>query len=310
MPEPTQKQSSPQAPRVQWEQTHYEELMASHSVRRQRRDEKTLRKVFAAAVDCPILAEALEWATAHGIKFYVDRTGKDMGGYYTNGTGVVALLPKLSADKVGTIVHEIRHAWQDYHGFLPAGYEKSFADYAMNDALIEADAAAHGLVAKEQMDLHKPLKRLWRKLFAPRKLTVDVAATLEDGFLAWFATPATTRYYGRLYSETHGELLDVYTGKGSKGRAEFNPDLTSLQCDGIDTGNLQDVRRLGKSFSGGSNYLAHLHPDVLPKDILRPSLVYNFWGAARRKDRKLTAAIRKEELREKLEEPRPRHPWP
>ncbi len=105
-----------------------------------------------------MLKEALDWAQAHGIEFIVDHT-TIAGGYYFPGSGVVGLSKRMMNNKsyiVGALVHEIRHAWQDYYHMLPTA-GKSFAGYFMREALIEADATAHQSLATRQYDLKRQI---------------------------------------------------------------------------------------------------------------------------------------------------------
>jgi hypothetical protein len=79
---------------------------------------------------------------------------------------------------------------------------------------------------------------------------------------------------------------------------------------GINIHDLQDVLRLGVSFDGTRNYLAGLGPDILLKQILRPSLADAFWGAANDEQKKLTNELRKAYLKQKLAPENKRHPHP
>jgi predicted peroxiredoxin len=72
-------------PKIHWDQTAFKKLKATWSPERIDEDNETLDKIFALAADCPLLAEALDWAKEHGIKFFVDRTAVKLGGYYAQG---------------------------------------------------------------------------------------------------------------------------------------------------------------------------------------------------------------------------------
>jgi len=306
-------------PKTNWNQTAFEKLKATWSPERIAEDEKTLQNIFALAADCPLLTEALEWAQQHDIKFFIDRNAVNCGAYYTLSTGVMALTAKTATDldvtlAVGSVVHEIRHAWQDYYGLVGCDTEPFSGDYRrsfINTALIEADALAYGLRAKDQYRAALAKKRGWPVPSAIQKTLPDENADLGRKFLTWFSNRNShTQFYGEKLSKFFGRKWDVYEGAQPERRNELS--LTKLQLDGINIDNIQDVLRLGVNFSGTKNYLAAMQPDILPKRILRPWLAGTFWGTANSNQRKLTAAIRKASLKKKLvpENRKPRHPWP
>ena len=105
-------------PETHWDQTAFDELKATWSPERIAEDEKALQEIFALAADVPLLAEALEWARSHGVKFFIDRTATGIEGYYKPGTGVVGITARGLAnpgEAIESIVHEVRHAWQQYN---------------------------------------------------------------------------------------------------------------------------------------------------------------------------------------------------
>ena len=104
-------------------------------------------------------------------------------------------------------------------------------------------------------------------------------------------------------SKPNGGLL----AGGFEFKVGYNPIIGDL-----DAGDMDSVLRLGVNFSGTVNYLAQLQPDILPRQILSPSLANTFWGSANPEQKKLTTEIRKVNLREKLapENKRKLHPWP
>jgi len=312
-------------PESRWDQAAFQKLRATWSPERIADDEKKLKEIFALAADCPLLAEALEWATQHGVKFFIDRQAVNVGGYYQLGTGVLALVPASLGHKpraAEVLVHEIRHAWQDYNGLISwdgaAPHEGNFSNFFINNALIEADAMAYGNLASRQVILSqtkremeteaRPVHLNWS--LKEQALLSDESARFKERFLAWFEDDWRMNFYGDYFSKAYGKKWDIYKGELPARNAEFTTKEPHIE--GMNIHNIQDVLRLGVNFSGTENYLAKLQPDILPKQILRPSLANTFWGAARHDQRKLTSQLRKAHLRKKLapENRKKHHSWP
>lgn len=282
-----------------WDQKDFDKMISRWSPRRRARDEKALAKIFALAESSPAFAAALAWADKNGLRFFIDRK-IDSLGYYTPGTGVLGIASDAlldTAEAIATIIHEIRHAWQECNGLSSdegGDVEPSFRDGFLRTALTEADAEAWGLLAKRQY--------LRSQVGLP--LALPAAQEKEElafGFLLWFNPEAGHAWtYGDGLSKDFGVQAGIYKGRAKKQKYEFKTRAEGPLGGTIGIDNLQDVRRLGVSFSGGSNYLAALPSDILVKRILRPSLADTFWGAADAKEMKRTAALRKYDLREKL----------
>jgi hypothetical protein len=211
------------------------------------------------------------------------------------------------------LVHEIRHAWQDYSGLIAWNDDtpnnSSFNEFFINNALIEADAKAFGDLAAAQMTMARAEKEIrnpdqpmpkWRRDFLSdhQKLVENESAGLGEKFLEWFQSRFTPQFYGDFFSKAYGQKWGLYEGALPPRNLEF--EIGPPQRAGMNIHDAQDVLRLGVNFSGTKNYLAELQPDILPKKILRPSLADTFWDAANDGQRKLTAALRKAHLKQKL----------
>ena len=309
-------EASAYKPEIKWDQTAFEALRATWSPERIAEDEKTLEKIFRMAEDSPQLMEELEWARQHGIKFFIDHTAVNCGGYYWPGSGVMAISAKQVSSPAFTVeilAHELRHAWQDYHGLLAwndltpsAG---NFAEFSIKNALAEADALAYGQRASFEFQSAQ-----YKKIKEPvpayiQKALSDENADLGEKFLSWFGG-WHSNFYGDFFSIKHGVKWGVYDGAFPTHNFEHHP--VEPQLSGLNIDNIQDVLQLGVNFSGTKNYLAQLQRDILPKQILRPSLANAFWGVANDKQKKLTTELRKVHLRQKLapENKRKYHPWP
>ncbi len=295
-------------PEVRWDQTAFETLQAAWSPERIAEDEKLLQEIFKLAKDSPLLAEALDWAGKHGMKIFVDHTCVNYWGYYASGTGVLAVAQNIAEDPVaaaGTIAHEIRHAWQEYHG-LGAKRMASFTDSFTRRALVEADACAVGERVRDQCRAavltreNKPV---------PEELQVSLAdegADLASKFAGWFFTSKLPERYGDYESIFYGQRYKVYPVDDTKEEGglperhvEFRAKAKPVRSV-INIANANDVMSLGKGFSSDQNYLKRLPRDMLVKDILPASMANTFWGAAYKDQVELTTDIRKAYLRQKL----------
>jgi len=301
MTAPEQKTEMP------WDQSEFEKLKATWSPERIAEDDKRLQEIFNLAAASPTLKQALDWAKAHGIKFFIDRTAKNCGGYYQPGTGVFAIAEQYadpSAFAVETLTHEIRHAWQDYHGLIPRGLHApaatpDFAEYFIQLSLIEADAWSFGKRAADELNMAPRIAHMKRNNQpVPASLLPPESAALAKEFLSWFSCFWVTKFYGDAASKYYGKANGIYDGLLPVLNCEFSSKTPPLGT-GIDIANIENVIRLGEGFSG-KNYLAKLPRDMLPKKILRPSLAMSFYGAANDDQKKLTAELRKCALRKKL----------
>ena len=303
-------------PAVHWDQKAYNELRATWSPERKAEDKKMLQKIFRMAKDSPQLMEELAWARQHGIKFFIDHTAVNCGGYYWPGSGVVAISVNQlfsPAFTVEILAHELRHAWQDYHGLLawndltPSAGD--FTAFFIKDALAEADALAYGQRASFEFQSAQ-----YKKIKEPvptyiQRALLDENADLATKFLSWFGGK-NSAFYGDFFSRKHGVKWGVYDGGLPTHNFEHHP--VEPQLAGINIDNIQDVLQLGANFSGTKNYLAEMQPDILPKHILRPALANTFWGVAGTRQRRLTTELLKANLRKRLkpENRKKPHPWP
>src|SRR6218665_133029 len=101
--------------KVVWDQTGFDAFMAKRDPVQEAADQKRLKMLFDAA-SAPASIEAFDWARDNGVRFFIDRSLKHAGAYYTMGTGVVGLGGSYTSNpaiSIPLLVHEIRHAWQD-----------------------------------------------------------------------------------------------------------------------------------------------------------------------------------------------------
>ncbi len=302
--------------KIAWDQSGFARMLDGFSADRLSADNDALLDIFDCAESSPTARAALAWAQAHGVRFFVDRKVEGTSAYYTPGTGVVGISAKhlRGDDAAAVLVHEIRHAWQDAHGLVPQA-TSDYAGYAIQNALLEADACAHqSLVARELKAASSTAWTLrWKaSIFGTTK---DKAAgnkggVMAEAFLNWFSGNRA-RDYGEDLARNYGSYLGLCAVQPDS--YEFGPAHTGHARNiageqgvplgaGIDINDLQRVMQLGHSFAG-VNYLAHMQ-DGLLKKILRPSLALTFYNAANDDEKNLSLAIQKEHLRQKAARPK------
>lgn len=191
------------------------------------------QRVLDAAQKSPIARQALEWAGAHGIDIDVVRSLKGAHGRYDyNGKIKLRYRPDAKIHKVvDTLVHEIRHAWQDHYGLL---YDRQYEQLSLSDklivsSLVEADAMAMGRLAALEC-----------------KYSVDnVDAYLQGGFTRWFKTQVDLYHDGEV---TH-HLKEARKKLGARLHELFFGKAQPQDKAVIDWRDYVD--RLGRKFDGG-----------------------------------------------------------
>lgn len=254
-----------------------------------------------------MLKEALDWARDHDIEFILDET-TTAAGYYHVGSGVVALAKRKLIDKsyiIGVLVHEIRHAWQDYYHMIPT-VGKTFADYFKRIALVEADATAHQLLASRQFDTAVDIarRRQWEqsekkpvnnaeKLKASEeqfeKLKRDpqrMWASFDGWYRSWKA-----RSYGDTALRGFGAALGVPGVEPMDFEFEYVPDGPVPVEKGIDADGIEDLRPLGKTFSG-MNYFNAADRVSLTREFLSAARATAFYSEGEKPQDPLVREVR------------------
>jgi hypothetical protein len=297
-----------------WNRGCLDEWRARHSDMRRQDDAKLLSRMFNIAAKVPQAKEALDWARGHGIEFIVDRTTTRANGYYGLHAGVVAVTAdalKDPAQAVETLTHEIRHAWQDWHGLLNRKPGR-FAEFFPVVALTEADADAFGKRAARQYYQVKkyeswarwkrvlPLKRYLGKLEKQISDSQKDPENLWKGFLNWFHRGRGFTYGSRTM-EWLAKELGVPGATLSPNGHEFYAfaDRDAPERDAPDYRQDEVRLRLGRGFSGRRNYFnTKAHRRTL-EGVLDPENCERFYSD--RKRPKLMDDIRKCAARLKLQ---------
>ncbi|WP_180937140.1 DUF6782 family putative metallopeptidase, partial [Salmonella enterica] len=166
-------------------------------------------------------------------------------GYYWIGTGAIGLSQGMANPACWhaprTLVHEIRHAWQDSKGLL-ADVSRDFHETAVKLSLWEADASAHGHLAHVQ---ERP------------RLRADQAREeiLTRGFLQWYAGFAPMQY-GRALVGKYGPKLGAdHIPPRPSNDLEFNQPVQGAK--GFDPSRLEEVYTFGQGFDGHARNYFH-----------------------------------------------------
>lgn len=223
------------------------------------RDESLIEELCTAAQESPTAVRALQWAILNNVKMTVGGTPHGVLGSYSCLSGKITmsegLRDRIGAEEVGTLVHEIRHAWQDARGLLPhtstAHHRLDRLDYAQaQNALCEADAAAFGKVVVLELSVGQAIARHidrdGQRLEAMRQY-----------FFAWFHE--SSGVYGRNLRQSHESSL-----------AAAVSDATLPAPTGINPYDRAQVVNLGRDFFGNRNYITGISADVFLRRLLNP----------------------------------------
>jgi hypothetical protein len=264
------------------------------------KDAARIRELHAAAAGVPVAEAALGWAALHDIRYETDKLPRGMRGVYRPRHGIVFFDRRAlqgGAVTLDMLVHELRHAWQDYYGLVPSRVTQGTLDEniiqsLMQQAFYEADASAHQCLTVLQS----------------QGAAADPSAVLRHAFFDWFDTRAeayhlqtvaadlaATAPLARLYNRLTGARAPRGTG-------------------GIDPFSQSDLEKLGRAFTGG-NYLTGL--PVAARDMLHRRLRSGLMtlsaydadyasGGLVRPER----LLRRRQLRHALARPQPRYPLP
>jgi hypothetical protein len=251
---------------------------------RRREDAAALQSLIADARRVsPTAAAALDWAEAHGVIFTVDRSCRDIRGYYVPQAGIVAmafktLKEKQREDTIGTLTHEIRHAWQDYHGLL-GNPDDDVLDAVRSNALFEADAYAlqKRAAAEAEYAFHQNRKP-GEVLPSFTRMIEEKCARhmdLHKNFRRWFAD-LRGKFYGPYITERHAEHV-----LGEKARNfHFENKLQKLDASRkyLDSRDAGDLRLLTTDFAGKPYIPSQQAPREL-LDLTEPSRACRFFAS-------------------------------
>lgn len=290
------------APRKHWRRGNLAKWRRSRGDARLRADAALLSPVLLAAKDLPVAQNAIRWALAHGIEFIVDHTVKDAYGYYHPGTGVVALSARMLQNAceqggfikaLGVLVHEIRHAWQDYHDLLYIADKATvaaspFARDLVIEGLYESDAEAHAALVRAECNIAHMQGRIALMEALPRNAsrdrmigtwraqmqdlqeeTADAGAFLREHMLQWYAPFNYATVYGRALRQTYGYHLGLRRHLPQHG-FEYRPPRGIAAVAPPDVHRREVLEKYGRSFAG-VNYMAGMDRAFFMRHMLSPA---------------------------------------
>lgn len=321
-----------------WRRGNLTRWRKSHDTTRRDWDARLLKGLLEAAAQSPTAVKALAWARAQDIEFIVDHSVR-AGGYYHPGTGVVAVAAGalIRADEegyswrnaVGVLVHEIRHAWQDYHGLIycPGGKLAKASPLGRDlavEGLFEADAEAHAAMVRCEYDAAYGRERLAmleaaqdiapmpgrEHMIATYRRALDSdTATLADpreclwqAMLEWYDPFGFNKAYGEARRDLYASALGLGGAAPDHG-FEYLPPRGIAPAPAPDFFRREVLEKLGRSFAG-VNYLAGRAPrDVLLRRLLSPARAEMYFAeedADRQAPNRQTQDIRRAQLRLKV----------
>ncbi len=330
--------------RGRWMRDNLPAWRAARSEERAIWDDERLLALRAAMRESKTASAALDWADRHGIELIVDHSVR-AGGYYWPGTGVVAVSARqLGSDSflataVNTLTHEIRHAWQDYHGLIycPTNDEGATSPLGRDlaiEGLFEADATVNGRLAEAEYKYNRTQQRVdmlrglqkeqpergrgeLLKIFeksarAEQRESNASESALWKTFSAWYA--AWGGAYGRPRRSEYAHALGLAPAANDHGFEYRRPDGCALMAP-PDFSRREVLDQLGRSFAG-VNYLHSTQArDTVARLLLSPGAAERYFprtvkAAARGRPDALTRKIRAAQLRARLAQPCKRLPLP
>lgn len=271
----------------EWILDDFKKFEKSRPARERRESAALLARAFSNCRSIDAFDQALAWAAANNIRFFIDFTCTSANGYYLGGHGVVGIAARLArfsdTDPSGiaaTVTHEIRHAWQDAHG-LVCNLATDFTSYYIKRALMEADAYAMGELARAQSllkvharhvpDRDSPAYEYLQE--QTEKLTDGVKSFLWQKFQSWYGGGSRLK---TCYGEAYIQYLGHRIGLDGYGEMPFSDDMQFLPEEtatpGIGLQHIEDILPLGHMFDGGGNYIATAGArDILLKEYTSPT---------------------------------------
>lgn len=274
-----------------WDQTSFNAWQDTLSAERKAADQKTLTAVFNKAAKSPTAKAAIEWAQSHGVQFFIDHTCENVAGYYKQGTGAVGIAKFFEEGATGlnenkfiaTIAHEIRHAWQDYHGLLQGIEKQDFLTCFMLLSIMEADATAF-----QNKSEHETFSILMEKVTGTKNADYNQV----EHFAGWYASFAP--HYGAHLAKQYAREIGIEKAEApSDSHFEFEPDISPVGDQAAIS--VQDsLRMIGKDFLG-NEWLNAVDLETLSKKIFNPSAAAKFYSDYKKEPDSLVQAICKKQ---------------
>jgi len=264
-----------------------DDVLAAQDPARRKKDKARIRDIRRLMAKSPLGKELLKWADANNIRIEMDHQTQ-AGGYYYQGYKIVALSARNSNEQlVGTLAHEIRHAWQDSHGMIPSLTQdwnklQSAGDYITQIKFIEADAFAVGETVrqtvaakrrremKEEWVLQFPEKDIDPLIFNAAVKDEETPEILAQRFTQFFNDPWRRNFYEDRCLKVYAKNIGVPDIKIPCGSGEYYNEKTkpAIHQNGMDLQDPQQIRLLGE-LPGKGNYMDHLPAEMSALPLYR-----------------------------------------
>lgn len=254
-------------------------IIEGHDRKRRITDQVRIRDIRRLMAKSPLGKELLNWADENGIRIEMDHQTK-AGGYYYPGYKIVAL--NAASDNltlVGTLAHEIRHAWQDSQGMIPSLSDnlaqlQAPEDYITQIKFIEADAFAVGETVRRTVSAmeyrrreedwmmsrgHDHCEHLLLELQAKPIKDEETPELLAQRFTEFFENSWRRNFYEDRCLKVYAKNIGVPYINIPCGTGEYFNDKTRALAhrDGLDLDDQQKIHLLG-DLLGKGNYMEYL----------------------------------------------------
>ncbi len=221
-------------------------------------------------------SDLLEWADDNSVEILLDNQSENNIAYYVPRSGFIALSAHVQNEKLAIALgHELRHAWQDFNGFIPTVLD-NIKDYANKIRLIEADAAAiETLIIFEllnqgiKIDLNPRQKKYLKIADQSLKQSPDYLKgheVLWGGFCGFYSDSNAKDYYDSRCIYNSALLLDVLQEKPTiiNSGTEYMAANLEYEVDrksGIGIKDFKTFTSIGEVIEQG-NYLKNIPIDL------------------------------------------------
>lgn len=264
-----------------------DDIIAQQDTKRRKKDQRRIREIRRLMAKSPLGKKLLDWADANNIRIEMDHQ-TEAGGYYYQGYRIVALSARSSNEQlVGTLAHEIRHAWQDFHGMLPSLTQdwnklQSVGDYITQIKFVEADAFAVGESVlrsvsakrrqemKEEMVLQLSEKEIDPMTFSEPLKDEEAPELLAKRFTQFFNDSWRRNFYEDRSLKIYAKNIGVADIKIPCGSGEYINEKTkpAIYQDGLDLHDFRQIRLLGELLGRG-NYMDYLPAEMSVMPLYR-----------------------------------------
>jgi len=257
-----------------------DDVLAAQEPARRKKDKARILEIRRLMAKSSLGKELLKWADENDIRIEMDHQTQ-AGGYYYPGYKIVAL--NATSDNltlVGTLAHEIRHAWQDSHGMIPSLTKdwdslQSVGDYITQIKFIEADAFAVGETVRRTVAAKRDQERReeWEMQFSEKGIDpLSFSASIQDKetpellakwFTQFFNDPWRRDFYEDRCLKTYAKHIGIADIKIPCGSGEYFDENTKTAIDqkGLNLRDPQKIHLLGDMLGKG-NYMDHLPTEL------------------------------------------------